>query len=308
MNGGAVTICGSLSLTQFDSSPNSSNVAAPQGIVVMNGGTLDVGEDIDISKRNNGNSYAVDGGIFLRGGVLSARNIVQSVSVTPVQRLVFDGGTYAPNAAAGGQTLSGLTTAHVSTNGAVISTANLPAGETYAIAQNLLTDPALNGAADGGFKKLGAGTLTLSGANTFTGPTVVQGGTLAVSGDDAISDDVTVADGAVLDLGGSSVTLGNVAASGVIKNGSLSVTGSLAAAEGSLLNVGGDLTLVSGMAVDFAGDDAGWRPVAAASGSVAVPPVLKARNAGEFRRCKASVIDGVVYVCPTTVGFMISVK
>ena len=308
VNGGAVTICGSLSLTQFDTSAGSVGVAAPQGIVVMNGGTLDVGEDIDISKRNNGNDYAVDGGIFLRGGVLSARNIVQSVSETPVQRLVFDGGTYAPNAAAAGQTLSGLTTAHVSTNGAIVSTEKLPAGATYTIAQNLLTDPGLNGAADGGFTKRGASTLALTGANTFTGPTVVEAGTLAVSGADAISDDVTVADGAVLDLGGSSVTLGSVAASGVIGNGALSVTNSLTMTEGSFLNVDGDLTLVPGLVVDFAGSGAGWRPLAAASGTVSTPPMLKARNAGEFKRCKTSVIDGVVYVCPTSVGFMFTVK
>ena len=47
---------------------------------------------------------------------------------------------------------------------------------------------------------------------------------------------------------------------------------------------------------------------AAVSGTVTVPPRLKARNAGEFNRCKTSVMDGVVYVCPTTVGFMLSIK
>ena len=36
--------------------------------------------------------------------------------------------------------------------------------------------------------------------------------------------------------------------------------------------------------------------------------MIKARNASDFNRCKTSVIDGVVYVCPTTVGFTFSVR
>ena len=305
--GGTVAIGGKLTLIYYNNNATSDSYSAPQGVILMNGGTLDVAGDIDLSRRKNYSGYAVDGGIFLRGGVLSARNIIQTIAETPVQRLVFDGGVYAPNAA--GRTMSGLTTAHVSTNGAIVSTEKLPAGATYTIAQNLLTDPGLNGAADGGFTKRGAGTLALSGSNTFIGPTVVEAGTLAVSSADAISDDVTVSAGAALDLGGSSVTLGRIAASGVIVNGSLSVTGSVAAAESSLLNVAGDLALVPGLVVDFAGGNvAGWRPLAAVSGTVAVPAMLKARNAGDFNRCKTSVIDGVVYVCPTSAGFMFSVR
>ena len=307
INDGAVAVGGNMYLTYY--SKASANYCAPQGIVVMNGGTLDVVGDIDLSRCYNKSDYERDGGLFLRGGVLSARNIKQSSANCIIQRLVFDGGVYAPNVGATNQTLTGLAKAHVSTNGAIVSTEKLPADGTYTIAQDLLKDPGLNGAADGGFTKRGTGTLALTGANTFTGPTRVEGGTLAVSSADAISDDVTVADGAALDLGGSSVTLGRIAASGVIVNGSLSVTGSVVAAEGSLLNVAGDLTLVPGLVVDFAGGNvAGWRPLAAVSGTVAVPAMLKARNAGDFNRCKTSVIDGVVYVCPTSAGFMFSVR
>jgi hypothetical protein len=86
------------------------------------------------------------------------------------------------------------------------------------------------------------------------------------------------------------------------------VTNSLTVAEGSFLNVDGDLMLVPGLVVDFAGSGAGWRPLAAASGTVSTPPMLKARNAGDFNRCKTSVIDGVVYVCPTSAGFMFSLR
>ena len=103
------------------------------------------------------------------------------------------------------------------------------------------------GAADGGFTERGAGTLALSGANTFTGPTVVEAGTLAISSASAVSDNVRVANGAALDLGGADIAIANVAASGVVENGSLTVARALVlVAGGSLLAVDGDLTLSPG--------------------------------------------------------------
>ena len=311
--GAAVTIGGKLTLIYYNSSSTSDSYSAPQGIIRMNGGTLDVAGDIDLSRRKNYSSYAVDGGIFLRGGVLSARNIIQTIGETPVQRFVFDGGVYAPNAAAAGRTMSGLTTAHVSTNGAIVSTEKLPAGATYTIAQNLLTDPALNGAADGGFTKRGAGTLALSGANTFTGPTRVEGGLLSITGGDAVSSDIAVSDGAALDLGGADVAVDSITASGAVGNGSLTVGSAFVLASGgSLLAVDGDLSFAPGAAVDFAAlganaDARVWTPVAAVSGTASVPPMLRARNAGNCTRCETMVVDGVVYVCPTVIGLVISI-
>ena len=65
---------------------------------------------------------------------------------------------YAPvGTAAADQTLTGLTEVLVSTNGAVVTTAEL-AGESYTIAQPLLHDPDLEGT-DGGFVKKGAKPL-----------------------------------------------------------------------------------------------------------------------------------------------------
>jgi fibronectin-binding autotransporter adhesin len=75
------------------------------------------------------------------------------------------------------------------------------AGQLYSIdtaGQTLAFSNALT-SAGGSFTKLGAGTLTLAGANTFTGPTTINGGKLVIqrsSGTGAI----TVADGAALGI------------------------------------------------------------------------------------------------------------
>lgn len=313
-DGASMTVGGTMYLTYY--SENKENYCAPQGIINMNGGTLSVGNDIDLSRGLNESGYKKDGGIFLKGGIISARNIRQSSADCTAQRLVFDGGVYAPNAAATNQALTGLAKAHIAAGGAIVDTSALAPGGTYTIAQNILHDPALTNSmgevvADGGFTKRGTGTLVLSGANTFTGPTRVEGGLLSITSGDAVSSDIAVSDGAALDLGGASVSVGKIAASGLVRNGSLIVTDAIAAVDArSILAVDGDLTLAAGSAVDFGGYavvPTGWTPVAAAGGTVTVPVSLRARNAGKFNRCKTQLIDGVLYVKPGTSGMTISI-
>ena len=131
VNGGSMPVGGSVFLTRY-SNNSSNNKMAQLGIILMNAGTLDITGVIDLSSgwNNVAEAYRKDGGVFLRGGVLSAKNIKQSAEKCTIQRLVFDGGVYAPNAAAAGQTLAGLPKAHVSTNGAIVSTERLAASAT----------------------------------------------------------------------------------------------------------------------------------------------------------------------------------
>ena len=78
--------------------------------------------------------------------------------------------------------MSGLLYAYVKSGGAVIDSST----NTIGIAQ-----PLLDGGGNGGLTKLGAGTLTLSSANSYVGITVVNAGTLLVSG--SVAGDATVA-------------------------------------------------------------------------------------------------------------------
>ena len=312
VNGGRVAVGGTLFLlwTETDGA-----YTAP-GSIVLNGGEVDVTGLINMSrniKRYAGcKAYDELTGVWLNGGVLKAENIMMSTNAVSPQ-LVFNGGTYRPYGKdEANRTMQDLNKAYVSTNGAVISTANMPNGATYTIAQDLLTDPALNGATDGGLRKIGAGTLALTGVNTFTGPTVVQEGTLVVTNSDALSSSVEVAGGAVLDLSGESVSVESIKASGIVA-GRLTVTGALVAADDAILSVDGSLTIASGARMDFglsAGETPtlGWSPIAAASGTISVPDSLRVRHAGDtVNRCVLRSEGGVLYARPTTVGTVISI-
>ena len=313
VNAGRVAVGGKFYLL-YD---NTQGAFTAPGSIVLNGGEVDVKGVIDMSRnaQNPGNlAYNTKFGIWLNGGVLKAENIMMTATSATTPQVVFNGGVYAPYGAnAANRTMEYPNKVYVSAGGAVISTENLPADATYTISQALLTDPALDGAADGGLVKKGAGTLALSGANTFTGPTKVEAGTLVAANADALSGDVAVADGAVLDLGETAASVSRIAASGAVV-GNLTVTGAIAlASEGSVLSVNGNLVVGDHAAIDFGlaeGETAPaeWVPVAAATGTITAPATLRARNAGEKNRCLTTVIDGVLYVRSTTAGFTLIIR
>ncbi len=84
----------------------------------------------------------------------------------------FDGGTL-KNLVASTTYMSGLTNAFIKSGGAKFDTT---AGD-ITVAQPLLTDLISTG---GGLTKIGANTLTLTGANTYTGGTTLNQGTLTI--------------------------------------------------------------------------------------------------------------------------------
>jgi autotransporter-associated beta strand protein len=110
-------------------------------------------------------------------------------------------------------------------------------GFAITIAQPLIHDPALGANGDGGLLKLGAGSLTLSAANSYTGPTLISAGTLALAGSGAIanSSNINLAAGALFDVSGTSgVTLG----SGCTLMGNGSIKGNITLGNGATLAPG----------------------------------------------------------------------
>ena len=96
----------------------------------------------------------------------------------------------------------------------------------------------------GTFLKEGAGTLVLSGTNSYTGDTVVNGGTLRAGSARAFGPGnryITVNGGATLDLGGFNISAGGVAGAGTITLGSRTLTtaGGQAAFTGRITGSGG---------------------------------------------------------------------
>ncbi|ECI2255039.1 fibronectin-binding autotransporter adhesin ShdA [Salmonella enterica subsp. enterica serovar Kentucky] len=127
-------------------------------------------------------------------------------------------------------------------------TFTLGAGDSFEVT-SVLGDKTGNGDWDGkSLTKLGAGKLTLSGANTYSGDTNVQEGTLWLAGDGTIGEvgsqqAVNVASGAT--FGGSNGTTvnGKVTNEGTLVFGDSEETGAFFTLNGDLINMG---TMTSG--------------------------------------------------------------
>ena len=261
-NAGTTEVAGgSLWVTNGGGTANLALVVDNANLAISGGGTLNVGDRLAIASIDNsiatltlssgaltvddsgsatttrglrisGNTFSrtnMSATCSLNGGTLTTSRIFVGIG-TGTSVFNFNGGTLQPSASPFTNFMNGLTHAYVQAGGAVIDSRGLD----FTIAQTLEHDPGV--ATDGGLAKLGGGTVTLAGTNTYNGATTIGGGVLLVNGALA-STSVTVQGGGK--LGGTGTLLGPVA----VNSGGALAPG---AAVLGTLNLSNTLTLSSG--------------------------------------------------------------
>ena len=159
----------------------------------------------------------------LAGGILKTNNVGTSGSPTAGSTFLFNGGTLQAqiNSTLGGGFFS-PPAAQIGAGGGTIDTQAFNETSNTALTSNLSTG------IDGGFTKLGSGTLSMTKANTYTGPTNIGGGTLALTGTGSVNGSSVInvnAPGAKL------LQLSSVASTPAVRvtNGAIDGTGTLGA-------------------------------------------------------------------------------
>lgn len=184
------------------------------GTINQYGGLLEVtngGTGINLHRENTATSA---GTYNLNGGTLRTEKV--TTSIAGVNSLFyFNGGTLQAGSGSLGTTpfMNNLVHAYVRNGGAIID----DHGYTITISQALgHSTVGGDNATDGGLTKLGTGTLTLAGTNTYTGSTTVNGGTLILNAPSTYAGSLLINTGAV-----QIATTSTLQGSTVINNGAL---------------------------------------------------------------------------------------
>ena len=148
---------------------------------------------------------------------------------------------------------SGGTTGALSPASPIVNNGTLAINRSNSITQG--TDFANTISGTGGLTKSGAGTLTLTSANTYAGTTVVNGGTLSLTGDGTVgAGSVSLATGTTLDVSASTPATVSLPG-GLSGSGTVNATGKTLSIGGTFspvaLAVTGDVSLTSGTATSL---------------------------------------------------------
>ncbi|MFL6604683.1 MAG: autotransporter-associated beta strand repeat-containing protein [Steroidobacteraceae bacterium] len=218
-NGGALT---------FNSSGAATQAA---GSVVSGSGTL-VKQGTGALTLSGANTYT--GATTISAGTLVAANVT-ALGTTAGGVSVANGATLSINNVAIGAEALTLNGTGVGSNGALTGTGtaslagNIALGSASSIGTPTTGDTlTLSGVISGanGLTKLGAGTLVLSGNDTYSGTTAIGAGTLQLGAANRIANGsaVTVASGATFNLNSFAETVGSIAGAGNINLGTATLT------------------------------------------------------------------------------------
>jgi len=223
----AVTVASGATLTLSASETIGS--LAGTGSVTLGANTLVAGGD-NTSTTFSG-AIGGTGGLTKAGSgtlTLSGGNTYTGGTTVSAGSLTLDGGSAVADSSAvtvaSGAT---LTLSASETIGSLAGAGSVTLGANTLTAGGDNTSTTFSGAigGTGGLTKTGAGTLILSGGNTYTGSTTVSAGSLTLSGGSAVADSgaVTVASGATLTLSASE-TIGSLAGGGGVTLGANTLT------------------------------------------------------------------------------------
>ena len=179
---------------------NASGSGPGVGTLNINGGILNVAAAGTVNGGDGSHLWLNPWGgsgstINLNGGTLSTARPISNGTGSSAAYFYFNGGTLQADASINILDNSALTT-YVEAAGATIDTN----GYNATIYPALLSGVAN----DGGVTKIGAGSLTLAGNNTYTGPTTITAGTLVLTGGNTtyLGGNLNINNGSTLTLTG----------------------------------------------------------------------------------------------------------
>ncbi|MET4040468.1 autotransporter-associated beta strand protein [Bradyrhizobium sp. RT6a] len=207
--------------------------------------TNDAGGQIDFFTSASAGSATINN---LASATLNFHNTTTAATstITNDGTVNFDGSSTGGSArfvnnAGGTVDISGLTSGGM-TAGSIEGAGNYVLGAKTLTTGSLNTSTQVDGVISGtggGLAKVGTGTLTLTGLNSYTGATTISAGTLAISGFGSIASSSVVTVNATFDISASSVAFNLIT--------------TLAGSTSGVVNMGGNGLLITNGSTEFAG-------------------------------------------------------
>ncbi|HMO34390.1 MAG TPA: autotransporter-associated beta strand repeat-containing protein, partial [Lacibacter sp.] len=245
---GANTYTGGTTVSGGQLNINSATaIGGAAGTLTLSGGNIDntSGGTVTLSNNNpqawNSNfTYVGSNGLNMGTGAvtINANRTVTVSSNTLRVGGIISGAFSLTKAGAGALVLTGTneytggTTINAGTLaiGAGSTTGSLPSGNvtnngnlTFDRSDNISVSNVISGS--GSLSKLGAGTLTLTGTNTYSGQTNITAGTIQLSGTGTVgtNSDVRISSGASLNLNGVNTTVRSISETGTGNGGTVAL-------------------------------------------------------------------------------------
>jgi fibronectin-binding autotransporter adhesin len=238
-----------------------------------------------------GNANTFSGGVTINSGTVELNNTL-AVQNSTVSNLVANGLIFGTPTA---YTLGGLAgTGNIGLGSVALSVGNNNSNTTYS--------GVLSGT--GSLTKIGAGVLTLSGANSYSGATTISGGTLKLGANNVIPDGASagnITDNSTLDMGGFSDTINGLSGSGTVDNSGVGAStltvgnnNATSAFGGTIQNTGGSLavTKIGTGVLTLSGNNTFSGVLTVQAGTLSVATVNNSGAAGPLGQSANAVVLG----------------